>query len=101
MKNNLFTRLSNNLFTNELLEISLDSQINDDILCELIHLNDIKEGDISLTGMKNATATNIAKFKTEKSNLKNCNEPEVIEIKKLLIENSPHLPWKLFNIIKF
>ena len=67
MKNSLFTRLSNNLFTNELLEISLNSQINDDIVCELIHLNDIKEGDISLKEIKNAADINIINYKSEKS----------------------------------
>ena len=51
--------------------------------------------------IKNAADINIINYKSEKSKLKSCKEPEVMQIRELLIENSPHLPLKLFNIIKF
>ena len=101
IKNSLILRLVKNEFTKELLDISIRSDMGNDLISEIIELNDMEEGDLDLKSLTTACENKISEYKTKKKNLaKNLND-EDMKIKEVLQLNGKFLAWDLFNLTKF
>ena len=101
-KQSLLIRLANNQFTNELLKISLDSDMVDDFTSEIIALNDVECDVLSLENLLEESLKQVADYK---SNMKRSNKfadnKTVESLRSLMQKNDGNMPTSIFDLIHF